>query len=132
MHVHVHSDHNNPEPNPSNQSKQAAWNSDERIGKLLESAAIGTDYTHQAQLLAERECPVSTFFVPKASSKRTEPPRGFQAIASLTKGTAGVLNVNDPVNGAAALTDAVCKQILACLGKTKGVDLVSFYNRATF
>jgi hypothetical protein len=106
------------------ESASEAWNTDPRF-------STATYYEPEAQLLAERGCPVSTFFVPKGKGQGIVPP-GFQAIADATGGDAGVLNINDPRGGADVLTDAVCTQILACLGEKKGLDLVSLYNKATF
>jgi hypothetical protein len=100
------------------------WNSDPRF-------STPTYYELEAKLLAERGCMVSTFFVPK-HNRKCNVPVGFKAIADTTGGEAAILNVNDKHGGADALTDAVCKQILACLGEKQGVDLVSLYNKATF
>jgi len=107
------------------ESANAPWNHDPRFTEA-------THYVPEAKLLAERECPVSTFFVPTKRRPYTSPPVGFKEIASITNGTANILDVNDSVGGAKALTDAVCQQILTCLGEKNGLDLVSLYNKATF
>jgi hypothetical protein len=101
-----------------------AWNTDPRF-------STPTYYESEVKLLAERGCTVSTFLVPYGKRIGVVPP-GFKAIADATGGDAGVLNVNNPHGGADLLTDAVCRQILACLGKKSGLDLVELYNKATF
>lgn len=106
------------------ESSKAPWNSDPRF-------STPTYYEPEAKLLAERGCPVSTFFVPKGNRNGCVPP-GFQTIADCTGGNARVLNVNDSQSGADLLTDAVCTQILGCLGNKSGLDLVDLYNKATF
>ena len=102
------------------------WNADPQF-------ATATYFEREAKLLAERECPVSTFIVPKVNQKgkiikgSAVVPPNFQAIANMTDGEAGILNIHEPGKGCDALTDVVCTQILECLGKKNGMDLVGFY-----
>ena len=102
------------------QQQHQPWSKDARF-------AVPTDFETQAKLLKEMDCKVSTFFVPKGKSKVVSPPKGFQRISDITRGEAGVLDVNVPGGGADALTDIVCMQILACLDKDGSADLQATY-----
>jgi hypothetical protein len=100
------------------ESATHAWNSNPHF-------STATYFEPEAKLLAEQECPVSTFYVSKTKKIATQMPPNLQSISDITEGVTGILDVNHNVSD--ALTDTVCTQILDCLGRKNDMDLTGFY-----